>query len=242
MRRLKQAKREAEEKPKRGVDRETTKGLIELALREGDIRSAANYCITFAFLLRPPSELARMKWAERGPSAEENKEAGKKEVRIWWTKDVCSIWFKRRKCKKQALTITRYCWCGTCRVTCPVHALPNYLQTPMWGESVFPDADQGRVRMNRDLKRRCKTLGLQEPSEITMYSFRRGHAREIAEKGGSLGEVLRAGTWASSAFKAYQEMEHISRNATRRTHRKRKREGGDQSLTSGSSDSEGSSD
>ena len=50
------------------------------------------------------------------------------------------------------------------------------------------------------IRRALAALKVNSPAEYTFKTFRAGHATALAEEGKSLGHILRAGEWKSSAM------------------------------------------
>ena len=57
--------------------------------------------------------------------------------------------------------------------------------------------------MLSSIRRLLATLGVGSPTDSTLKMFRAGHATALAEEGKSLGHILQAGEWKSSAFLSY---------------------------------------
>ena len=52
----------------------------------------------------------------------------------------------------------------------------------------------------RELRRRLHRLGIDGANQYWLRDFRRGHAQDVVDGGGRLGEVLLAGEWSSPPF------------------------------------------
>ena len=56
-------------------------------------------------------------------------------------------------------------------------------------------------------------LGVPNAAEFGLQSFRRGHAQQILDDGGTLVDVLRAGQWSSPAFLLYLDYAEVENSA-----------------------------
>jgi hypothetical protein len=66
------------------------------------------------------------------------------------------------------------------------------------------------------LKKYSVEMGLPFGDRLSSHAFRRGMAQEILDLGGSLGTLLKAGDWCSSAFLKYlrhQQTEDVAAGA-----------------------------
>ena len=53
-------------------------------------------------------------------------------------------------------------------------------------------------------------LGDREAHLHGTHDFRRGHARDILQRGGTLADILQAGEWRSAAFLSYLSKEELA--------------------------------
>ena len=67
----------------------------------------------------------------------------------------------------------------------------------------------GPTKTTNALRRRLAKLDVADAPSFTLKGFRRGHARDIAERGGRLAEILQAGSWSSEAFAGYLDKEQV---------------------------------
>jgi len=178
-----------------------TAKLMKLALREGDWSSAQLYCVAYAFLLRVPSEGIPLKLGAV--------ETGEAPTGKWLTRagDNVMFYFDRRKNREAPTRQTRGCWCKCCTVTCPVHGLTLLDNPALLGSAPFEKC--GPTKTTNALRRRLAKLGVADAPSFTLKGFRRGHARDIAMRGGRLAEILHAGSWTSKAFAAYLDKEQV---------------------------------
>ena len=65
----------------------------------------------------------------------------------------------------------------------------------------------------RVLRRLLTLLGHNDASQVTPKSFRAGRATSLAASGHSIGEILIAGEWKSSAFLKYCQADDLSVSA-----------------------------
>ena len=79
------------------------------------------------------------------------------------------------------------------------------------GTAPFRLFDVPALRLS--LRRRLSLLGVAHWDEYGLHSFRRGHAMDLAEWGGDLAEIIRAGGWKSSAFRFYLESHSLGKRA-----------------------------
>ena len=99
------------------ISREITKLLMDVAIQEDDPLAAALYCVSYAFLLRVPSEGLPLRITVNGPGVILS---GKTLV---LSETEATLHFDRRKNRETATAATRHCWCAACKHTCPVHRL-----------------------------------------------------------------------------------------------------------------------
>ena len=85
-----------------------------------------------------------------------------------------------------------------------MHHLP--LGTRPWAHI---SAENARAR----IRSRLTELQVPQASRYGTHDFRRGHAKDMAESGSTLAQILRAGQWRSAAFMRYMEEASLSRQA-----------------------------
>ena len=101
------------------------------------------------------------------------------------------------------------CYLGDTRC-CVVHVAQPVLDCVATGEklSQFSGAEFRRI-----LCRLLALLGHHDASHVTLKSFRAGRATSLAANGHSIGEILIAGEWKSSAFLRYCQADDLSVSA-----------------------------
>ena len=92
---------------------------------------------------------------------------------------------------------------------CPVHDLWPFVQSAEPGGALFPLMTYAKV-----LERvKLEALSSGGNGNYGTQSLRKGAAQSIAAAGGSLAEILAAGNWSSSAFKAYLSIHSLQGRA-----------------------------
>ena len=61
-------------------------------------------------------------------------------------------------------------------------------------------------------------LNIERPDAYRTHDFRRGHARDMQERGATLYEILKAGEWRSPAFMSYLDLEELHSAAVVEAH------------------------
>jgi len=69
-----------------------------------------------------------------------------------------------------------------------------------------------------NLRRRLALIGVVDGQSYRTHDFRRGHARDIQFRGGSLRELLEAGEWRSCAFLKYLDLVDLERDIVVQAH------------------------
>ena len=91
---------------------------------------------------------------------------------------------------------------------CPIHVLwPQLSEGRNQAGAISPGsiAESALAWLRYGLSARSTPHAM----EFTLHSLRRGSARAIMDKGGDLSILLNAGSWKSSAFKSYLDMEGL---------------------------------
>jgi hypothetical protein len=178
----------------------TLKRLVELTVAELDNASAALYILSYWFLLRVPSEALAVRFGDTGTPY--GQRTGKT---IYWDdgEGGQGIRFEsdRRKNKNDPTDMRRVCHCKTDKDVCPVHALESYIKHEASDRVPFRHLNARFV--NVTLRRRMLLLQVEKHTLYTSKCFRRGHTQDIADRGGTLFEIVTAGQWNSIAFKFY---------------------------------------
>ena len=111
---------------KRYTRRAVVADLITLAKSEGDAVAAWLYCLTYAFLLRVPSEALSATLGCNGETHGGVLPEGHHSC-LSRVGDRIRLQLRRRKHRPHGSTLTRRCWCHVCKVTCPVHCQEELL-------------------------------------------------------------------------------------------------------------------
>ena len=190
--------------------------LVGLAKSENDLASAMLYLVSYAFLLRVPSEALPVTLGCKGEKA-----TGKLAVGVHSDLSMSGsrvrLQLARRKHKPHGSVMHRSCWCDSCKITCPVHNLAPLLRHPdAVGRQPFLHISPSRV--NQELRRRLLILGIDHAPEYDTRCFRRGHAEDLAHGSSRLHEILEAGEWSSSRFKVYLDAEGLQDAAVKEAH------------------------
>ena len=122
----------------------------------------------------------------------------------------------RRKNKLHGSILTRSCWCKQSPKTCPVHVLGKYFQT--LGEGERPFAQFSAASVLQSLRAFLSRIGIVDSQKFRTHDLRRGHARDLQERGASFAEILQAGEWRSPAFLKYLDMHALERDVVIEAH------------------------
>ena len=99
------------------IARELTRLLMDIAIPENDPPSAALYGVSYASLLRVPSEGSPLRITVSRPGVI----LICKTLVLSASEDVLHL--DRRNNRGTVTVAARLCWCAACRHTCPVHSL-----------------------------------------------------------------------------------------------------------------------
>ena len=77
------------------------------------------------------------------------------------------------------------------------------------GDLVFPSQKARTARIWLQIA--LAVRGVPDANLFALHSLRRGPARELVNKGGSLAVILKAGGWHSSAFQSYLDLVGLGR-------------------------------
>ena len=191
---------------KRYTRRAVVADLITLAKSEGDAAAAWLYCLTYAFLLRVPSEALSATLGCNGETHGDVLPEGHHSC-LSRVGDRVRLQLRRRKHRPHGSTLTRRCWCHVCKVTCPVHCQEELLLSAVAGARPFVHMSPSYVVS--ELRRRLAILKTPFAQDYDTRCFRRGHAEEIARSTGNLRELLAAGEWSSKRFTEYLNLEEL---------------------------------
>ena len=97
---------------------------------------------------------------------------------------------------------------------CPVHRMRKLLRTKRVGGCLWSFSQS---KMLAGLRRLLNLLAVPSASEYTLKTFRAGRATQMAASGSSLGDILIAGEWRSSALARYVDDDHVDAAAVLRT-------------------------
>jgi len=183
--------------------------LVQDAIKSQRNKEAVLYLVSYAFLLRVPSEALPMIKDCSGASH------GQQSV-ISCKKDHVELRLMTRKNKIDGSIMQRSCWCSRCKVTCPVHRLGAALAKVPDGTHLFKGVTEKAVLSV--LRSRLHKLGVQDAPSYNTKAFRRGHGRQMADEGASLCTILAAGEWSSKAFMVYQDYTSLERDAVLEAH------------------------
>lgn len=149
--------------------------------------------------------------------------------------------------------LCRSCWCKECGLTCPVHMLGAALNS--WGPGSQPFAGTTASKARANLREVLAAIGVPEASRYRTHDLKRGHTRDMANKGGTLKEILLAADWRctcqcqlasgltgatllarSSAFTEYLDMDEVEAGAIAECHSRAGHASAPESSDSSSSD------
>ena len=89
---------------------------------------------------------------------------------------------------------------------CCVHHLARYVSAKTSGERLFGYSPHSLVST---IRRFLVALKFQWSGTFTLKGFRAGRATDMAKKGSSVGTILNAGEWRSSAFLRYVDEDAV---------------------------------
>ena len=121
------------------------------------------------------------------------------------------------RCRRAACArLVRRCWCGQCKLTCPVHVVGEYFRSLPEGAQPFAAINKAKALV--DLRAMLKAIGVAEAEHFRTHDVRRGHAEDLLESGAPLVEILRAGEWRSAAFANYIDDDKLEAGAVLDAH------------------------
>jgi hypothetical protein len=179
--------------------------LVRLARNENDLVSAWLYVLSYAFLLRVPSEAVGIMLGYNG-ELHDGQLPGGQHSRLNMIGDSLCLQLYRRKHKPHGSKMRRSCWCAECRDTCPVHALANMFSVT---EATARPFMLRAGSINAVLRRRLAIMDTPQAASYDTRCFRRGHAEDIAHSDSGLREILAAGEWSSKRFREYLDVERL---------------------------------
>ena len=200
---------------KRWIQHNLLLSVVHAATSDPSLRETAMWMVAaYAFMLRVPSEcLPIVAGMGCGDCMEPSEPDGGRAFHAEVTVNEESIWLtlQSRKNKSAPSTIKRHCWCRTCKLTCPVHALGGYLKGIPRGSCAFPTVTDRAA--NRRLRKILGLVGISDVENYTTHCLRRGHTMDMAEGGSSLSVILEAGGWCSKRFALYVDVEKLQGSA-----------------------------
>ena len=193
-------------KPKRGIRLDLLERLVTLAEVDGDRLSALLYIVSYAFLLRVPSEGLPM---VVGGATDMSTSIGlAPQSALIAFDDKIVLRLRKRKNKQNGAIMTRRCWCQTSVPTCPVHAAGAIIRCMRRGSKLFEGSSP--AGMLKLLRARLNRLDVPFHESYETKDFRRGHARDLARKPNTtLKEIMQMGQWKSSALLKYLDLDEI---------------------------------
>ena len=165
------------------VARFVERGTCAIAVRP----FAMLYLFAYVFLLRVPSE-ALPAIRITSPVAPSGVQSA-----IFVGDSEITLFLARRKNRPGGSVLHRRCWCSKEPAACPVHSLGPFFASFAPGAPVFDGIDPGGALVQ--LRRLAAELGVPDASRLRTHDLRRGHARDLAQSGAPLSEILRAGEW-----------------------------------------------
>lgn len=178
--------------------------LMTCAVNEEDIVSAMLYCTAYVFLLRVPSEGLPLIKVSAETAAHQS---WHDKARIFVSGSQLVIKLPTRKNALAGSTLARSCWCARCKDTCPNHRLGVWVRDMPDGTMLFSGISQQGV--NQALRRRVRSCGVPDAASFSSKVFRRGHARDMVQRGSRIAEILAAGQWRSPQFMKYLDIQEL---------------------------------
>ena len=171
--------------------------MSKLALSSGRLEVAAIMAISRLFFLRVPSEALPLQWSGQQSS-------------VALTDKKVEIKLERRKNTSGPVVMRRSCVCASSgKELCPVHLLVALAGRRRVG-AVFT---MSRTTFISEIRELARSISHEHASFVGTHAFRRGMARDILARGGSLATLMQAGGWTSSAFQLYLRNEQLQDTA-----------------------------
>ena len=162
---------------------------------------------SYAFLLRVPSEAI--------PICAHSTSIRNAPVMIVSGQELI-LSLPKRKNRRTPSVLRRRCWCQQCEATCPVHVLGPYFKALAPGVQPFVEFSPSTAL--RELRALLEHLRVPNASAYRTHDLRRGHAEDLRINGATLGEILRAGDWKSTAFLMYLDQSQLELDRTVEAH------------------------
>lgn len=122
----------------------------------------------------------------------------------------------RRKNLPEGALLRRSCWCSSCKVTCPVHALWPFIKQHDFGQKPFGGISSALALSS--VRKLLALLDVPDASKYRTHDLRRGHAKDMQVHGAKLCEILHAGQWKSPAFMEYLDLNQLEHDAVLEAH------------------------
>jgi len=188
--------------------------LITTVRRETDWASEFAYILSYAFMLRVQNECLPVRI---GDPVEWDTGLQEGAHSCLFIKDnKAFLMLKKRKNMKDGARIVRECWCQQSTKTCPVHGLGRFIKKMDVGHT--PLQGLNLRRFNEELRTRLVHNKIAKGRLFSSHDFRRGHSKDLTDKGSNIGQILAAGQWSSTAFMAYQNKQEIETKAVKALH------------------------
>ena len=161
--------------------------------------------VAWEFLLRVQSECMPM---QRGEAIQATCMPPSAHSGIWVEGGgTLALRLAQRKNRPQGSLIRRPCTCASVgRQFCVVHRLAPYLRKKRIGEQLW---SFNHSQALASLRRLLTLNAAPDVSKFTLKAFRAGKATALAASGKSLGAILQAGEWRSSAFMSYVDTDVV---------------------------------
>ena len=176
------------------------------------------------FILRPNKEIPQIHMGDgagnlRNPRATQEFPAVI-DLEFDAGKPVLALKFQRRKSHLKPEFLERRCSCGKLEkqgenlsihcgpLMCPIHTVWPQIKHLKAGTQLFPDEDAGKILLS-EMQEILMGRTSSDPHKHTLYAIRRGAINYFLFKGGSIGQLIRAGLWRSTAALAYLERAKI---------------------------------
>ena len=196
-------KREKPPREKRFISKQLVSQLVSSARQLGDGRFALLCIVSYAFMLRVPSEALPMRLGHDGNQAQAS---GQQSV-LYFENDEAGLQLVRRKNRRFGSVLRRKCSCSSCAATCPVCTLRVACADMVVGQPLFPKRTGTSV--NKQLRALLQALGVQDADSYRAHDFRRGHAEDLRLAGVSLAEIMARGEWDSPAVFTYVDISKL---------------------------------
>ena len=177
-----------------------------------DVGNAGVCKPSHTFSLHVPSEALPMVCSRVGL------DHGEHQSVVFIDKGQLCLRLRRRKNMQQGCLLRRSCWCASCRVTCPVHVLGNFLASFDAEGAEKPFSQFSPTFALATLRSVLHRMQIPDAETYRMHDCRRGHAKDLQQSGSSLAEILQAGKWRSPAFMQYLDMNELEHDAVVAAH------------------------